>query len=272
MRQLAIISLLSHPENQEIPDLTRNVLETSASEGDEISSYILDFMEEYGEFSGFNDGENDIDWEVLKGLILKHDPAEIPKPLIAKSEPSLRVFDGIFSPLMIAYIEMTSRPLLQPSTVRGRDPTDDRQTEVRQSEEAIWALSAGDLVYRFIAETIARQTGCSLHLTKTVAVIRYGPGDHFKPHYDEALRSTDLRPGLRRTYSFIGYLNDGFDGGETIFPKARLRITPRAGAGVIFRNFTDEGVLDPSALHGGAPVRAGEKWIWVMWFYEPWPV
>ncbi|MBB5464041.1 hypothetical protein HDG32_000134 [Paraburkholderia sp. CI2] len=42
----------------------------------------------------------------------------------------------------------------------------------------------------------------------------------------------------------------------------------RAGGAVYFRYMNGQRQLDPSTLHGGAPVLAGDKWIMTKWMRE----
>lgn len=64
------------------------------------------------------------------------------------------------------------------------------------------------------------------------------------------------------------YLNDVKDGGETIFPEIGLSIVPRAGHAVYFSYCNADNQLDSRSLHGGAPVRIGEKWIATKWLRQ----
>jgi prolyl 4-hydroxylase len=43
---------------------------------------------------------------------------------------------------------------------------------------------------------------------------------------------------------------------------------PRKGQGLYFEYLGADGSLDPLSLHGGAPVRGGEKWIVTKWMRE----
>ena len=40
-------------------------------------------------------------------------------------------------------------------------------------------------------------------------------------------------PRLRRTATFILYLTEGFEGGETVFDKASVSITPKVGQALL---------------------------------------
>jgi prolyl 4-hydroxylase len=66
----------------------------------------------------------------------------------------------------------------------------------------------------------------------------------------------------------ILYLNDVDQGGETIFPSIHLSVVPKKGAAIYFEYCNAAGHVDPSTLHGGAPVLAGEKWIATKWMRQ----
>lgn len=56
---------------------------------------------------------------------------------------------------------------------------------------------------------------------------RYRPGQHFKAHYDGAFVRDEAEQSL---LTFMVYLNEGFDGGETAFLDLEEVVTPRRGA------------------------------------------
>jgi len=112
-----------------------------------------------------------------------------------------------------------------------------------------------------------RENGEDLH------VLHYGMGEEYQPHYDYFNAATPggsecMRRGGQRIASLIMYLHAPDAGGETIFPRPNILITPRKGDAVLFYNCTPNGIVDPHSLHGGAPVKAGEKWIMTKWIRE----
>lgn len=77
---------------------------------------------------------------------------------------------------------------------------------------------------------------------------RYDPGERFAPHYDGAfVRSPDEYSLL----TFMIYLNDGFEGGETDFPTLRDAVVPRTGTALLFQH---------RVLHEGCVVVRGRKY------------
>ena len=61
------------------------------------------------------------------------------------------------------------------------------------------------------------------------------------------------------------------EGGETFFPSAGIKVTPRAGNLLIWNNMDADGHPNPASLHQGMPVLAGTKYVITKWYRErPW--
>lgn len=95
-------------------------------------------------------------------------------------------------------------------------------------------------------------------------VLRYTPGQEYKPHYDY-FAETSRASSNNRISTLVLYLNDVEEGGETVFPKLHLSVFPTKGMAVYFEYFYDNHELNESTLHAGAPVIQGEKWVATMW-------
>lgn len=78
---------------------------------------------------------------------------------------------------------------------------------------------------------------------------RYGPGQRFAAHFDGAFVRDEHEQSL---VSYLVYLNDGFVGGETVFPQQARTIVPRTGMALLFQH---------RVLHEGAEVREGVKYV-----------
>jgi len=87
---------------------------------------------------------------------------------------------------------------------------------------------------------------------------RYDPEQIFRPHFDGCFRRNEAE---QSHYTFIIYLNEGFDGGETTFfpgnrggmfssrqNKKEVRVNPRRGSALVFRHTGGD-----SPLHEGSP-------------------
>jgi hypothetical protein len=102
-------------------------------------------------------------------------------------------------------------------------------------------------------------------------MFHYATGQELAPHVDY-YRRDDRAPGVDyqgdRIASFLLYLNDGFEGGETEFLRPGLKVKPRKGGAVYFANVGDDGRPDPQTLHAGRRVTAGEKWLLSQWIHD----
>jgi predicted 2-oxoglutarate/Fe(II)-dependent dioxygenase YbiX len=81
---------------------------------------------------------------------------------------------------------------------------------------------------------------------------RYDPGQAFAPHLDGYFERDN---GERSHFTFMVYLNDGFEGGETIFHRhyqGPLSVRPVRGLALVFFH---------RQLHEGAPVIRGRKYV-----------
>lgn len=82
-----------------------------------------------------------------------------------------------------------------------------------------------------------------------VEIYRYGIGDSIAEHSDGPRRMVDDRIS---TATLLIYLNDGFDGGETVFPTLDLAIRPVRTRAIVFAH---------GVRHAAKHVTTGEKLV-----------
>jgi hypothetical protein len=112
-------------------------------------------------------------------------------------------------------------------------------------------------VNRLIKPLINRVWQMNLRRHGATHLVRYTSGDFFTTHSD------DVFEPVYRYFTVLCYLNDSFEGGETVFPLLDHAVKPRAGKAIIFPS---------SYLHCADPVKAGEKYIIVSWVTGPPPI
>ena len=117
---------------------------------------------------------------------------------------------------------------------------------------------------------IANASKQDLEHSETLQMQYYKEGEEFQKHYDTFHRE-DLKDRTQRTYTFMVYLNDVEEGGETHFPKLGLKVKPKQGRAVFWDNCLD-GYRNRLTLHAGEPVIKGEKYIINKWFRAPGPL
>ena len=101
----------------------------------------------------------------------------------------------------------------------------------------------------------------------------YAIGQQFKAHYDFFTPGTDdyktySKDGGQRTWTFMVYLNDDCEGGETEFTKLNRSFTPQTGTALVWNNLHKDGTPNKNTLHQAHPVTRGEKIVITKWFRE----
>jgi hypothetical protein len=129
---------------------------------------------------------------------------------------------------------------------------------IRKSETA-W-LSREDPVVRAVMSRCLKYTDRPLGNCEKLQVVRYKPGGHYKPHQDAFKDDENMR-----IYTFILALNDGYRGGETVFPNLKKSYKLNAGDALFFDTVNNYNFITSKALHGGNPVKSGDKWICNLW-------
>lgn len=134
--------------------------------------------------------------------------------------------------------------------------------DVRDSETA-W-LDTSDPIVRRVMEKCVSLTDRPLTNCEHLQVLRYKPGGHYKPHQD----TFDDMKGNKRMYTIILALNDDYEEGETEFPNLNKKYKLKAGDALFFHTLDNYELMTSKALHGGRPVKSGEKWICNLWVHK----
>ena len=166
-----------------------------------------------------------------------------------------RVFHNFITPQERKHIIETASADLKPSKIsidRNLDET------VRKSETA-W-LSREDPVVDAVMRRCLTYIDRPIENCEKLQVLKYKPGGHYSPHQDSF--KNDKNP---RMYTFILALNEDYEGGETIFPNIGKRYKLSAGDALFFDTLDNYEFITSKALHGGEPVKSGEKWICNLW-------
>lgn len=176
------------------------------------------------------------------------------------SDPHIEIVRGLLGAEECAWLIRRAEPLLKPSFVDDGKSGLGRPDPIRTSHGAAFLPHEADLVVQAITRRIATVTGTAADHGEALYVMRYSPGQQYRPHLDAL-------PGLKnqREWSAIAYLNDGFEGGATAFPDLGLSLRLQAGDLLVFRNSDSGQVADPRMRHSGEPVTAGEKWVATRW-------
>lgn len=184
--------------------------------------------------------------------------------------PDITIVRGLLLPDECRYLQMIGQPRLQPSLVVDPATGSGVPDKVRTSDTYSILAMEEDLVLHAINRRIARATGTSHRHGEPLTILRYAPGQEYKPHHDAYAGATH---DTQRALTALVWLNDDYAGGETEFPRLKLKLRGKTGDALIFANLTHAGDPHPDALHAGRPVTTGVKWMASRWIrtgiYEP---
>ena len=191
------------------------------------------------------------------------DPA-VPFELESLSQsPEVTLFPSLLSPEECDYLIDVAMPALQPSTVVDPQTGALVPNPVRTSDATGFPLVAESPAIHALCRRIATASGTNVRQGEPLQVLRYRPGQEYRPHFD-AIGGADNQ----RVLTFLVYLNEEYEGGETEFTKSGLKTKGRKGDGLLFRNADASGLPDPNAQHAGLPVTRGEKFLASRWIRE----
>ena len=197
-------------------------------------------------------------------------------PLLRRAPPTLRnigaprldlfTLDGFLSADECTQLIGLISQNLQPSEVSHY--TGDR--EFRVSQSALLCFMQSPLADEIDAK-ICRTLGIRAGYSEGVQAQRYDVGGHFKPHFDFFGAGSDPHRSAcsvrgNRTWTFMVYLNDDFEGGATRFTEIDCAVTPKTGTALFWNNLAADGAPNPLTKHCGETVTRGHKFIITKWF------
>jgi len=121
-----------------------------------------------------------------------------------------------------------------------------------------------ELMHHIVKQVINPFYQFEVDRSEVPQLLCYDIGGHYKPHIDgegvwTAPDQTQMwRKTVDRDLSMVLYLNDGFEGGDFVFPDLHIRIRPEPGLLVCFPS-------NRYYIHGVEPVTKGNRYSMVTW-------
>ena len=185
--------------------------------------------------------------------------------------PRIITAEGFASAAECDWLMARAKPRLKPAEVY--DPQSQggvRAESIRDNTDMSFDIVSSDLVLMALRERIAKLAQLHTDDFEPTMVLHYTPGQSFAPHFDfvEPVAphlAQDISEHGQRVATFLLYLNDDFEGGETEFPRLGWRYKGRQGDALLFWNVGADGHPDQRTLHAGLQPTRGEKWVLSQW-------
>jgi prolyl 4-hydroxylase len=179
---------------------------------------------------------------------------------LLSTDPHIELVKHVLLPDECAYLIRRGEPLLKPSLVYDPATPEGKPDPIRTSHGAAFLPHDADLVIQRINRRLAVASGTDERQGEALYVMRYTPGQQYRPHHDAL-------PGLKtpRIRTAIAYLNSGYEGGATDFPDLSISVQGEPGDVLVFQNTDPQGRPHPRMRHAGQPVTRGVKWIATRW-------
>lgn len=184
-------------------------------------------------------------------------------------DPDIRVYRGLVSPEECDYLIDRAQPELRPSFVVDPASGGHMPHPTRTSSGMNFDPTMEDAVVHQVNRRLAAVTSTDVACGEPLHVLRYAPGQEYRPHLDAIPGA-----GNQRVWTALVYLNQDFEGGETRFDLLDIAFRGSAGDALVFRNADAKGDADMRLRHAGVPVTAGVKWLASRWIralpHDPW--
>jgi prolyl 4-hydroxylase len=198
-----------------------------------------------------------------------------PLPVQAVSQsPRIGAIEGFAAQEICDWLIARARPRMGLALVYDKTLGSGRVESARNNSSVAFDISNSDIVLMLIRARIAATAEIPPEGLEASALLHYAPGQQFEPHFDYLDPSVpgyaaDLAAHGQRVATFLLYLNEDYEGGETDFPELGWRYKGRKGDALLFWNVQESGSPDPRMLHAGLPPGTGEKWLLSQWLRQP---
>jgi hypothetical protein len=207
------------------------------------------------------------DWAAIACAVRHAAWRSSPAPTIRSDVPRVSTFDDLVRREVCDLLISFANDRLE--RARVYEPARQQETVVghRSNTVAVFGVDSVEVVHVLLQARMAAACGLSERCMEAPSVLHYSSGEEFRDHYDfvdptiSANYAGEIARNGQRVVTFMVYLNDDYDGGETAFPKLGFEHKGRRGGGIFFVNALPDLSPDTRMLHAGRPPTRGEKWI-----------
>jgi prolyl 4-hydroxylase len=190
-----------------------------------------------------------------------------PPPRVLNDEPRVSVFPGFMTSQLCQVMIGFADGRLEPARVYNPNSGADIVYAHRSNTVAQFGMESVEFLHVLLQARMAAACGAPPTHFEAPTQLHYAVGEQIADHYDfvdprvaEDYAGEIARNG-QRIITFIVYLNDGYQGGETSFRKLGISHRGALGEGIYFVNALGDLTPDMRMVHAGEPITQGEKWI-----------
>lgn len=208
-----------------------------------------------------------VDWRAVAGAVRLDSWRRCPEPVVRCEDPRIATFPGFVRPEVCALLIELVGDRLEPARVYDPAAREDVVNAHRTNTLAIFNVDSVELVHSLLQARMAAACGVHERFMEAPNVLHYAPGEQIREHYDFVDPKAyphyeeEIARNGQRIITFLVYLNDDYEGGETDFPRLGVTHRGRLGEGIYFVNALSDLSPDLRTLHAGRPPIRGEKWI-----------
>lgn len=189
-------------------------------------------------------------------------PRSVPAGTRLSDDPEVMHFPGLLTAAECRHLMEATGDRFEPSMVYDSTRTLVRD-EIRTSDGSTIHWLIEDPAVVALNRRIAAISGSSYDAGEALALLRYSPGQEYRPHFDFVEGADN-----RRLMTALIYLNDDYEGGETAFVRTGLKVKGKAGDVILFRNEGIDSGPNPQSEHAGLPITKGTKYLATRWIRE----
>jgi predicted 2-oxoglutarate/Fe(II)-dependent dioxygenase YbiX len=197
------------------------------------------------------------------------------RPVQHAGAPRIFTVENFLPPSVCEWLMRSAKKRLVRALINDASTGAIGQNQVRTGSVFESSSVEPDLVHQLVNQRIAEALGIPLAHQEPTNILHYARSQEYKPHYDVILPgpeadlfARELNDLGQRTATFLVYLNEDYEGGETHFPRLGFRYKGKPGDALIFWNLSETGEVERNSLHAGMPVTKGEKWLLSKWIRQ----
>jgi prolyl 4-hydroxylase len=180
--------------------------------------------------------------------------------------PLIRSFDGFLPHPVCTWMIERSIGQLSRALVYDAVGRQDFASETRTNSWAQFDLMSSEVTHLLMQLRMQAACGVPLRNMEGNSILHYARGEEITNHFDFVDPNTpnydqEIASNGQRILTFLVYLNDGYEGGETDFPALGIAHQGQRGEGLYFVNALENNTPDLRTIHAGRPPTRGEKWI-----------